>query len=126
MRYRYPSKLAAVIRLLEEMAAADVCDAVHILTPPHIHASLAQDCLKAGFHVMVEKPIAMNAQEGDAMCRAAKKAGKKVVVVLFGGCAIRAESALSAGVSLQGHHSRAPEGSERLETNGQPPSWMSH
>jgi hypothetical protein len=31
---------------------------------------------------------------------------------------MRAESALSAGVSLHGHHSRDPFGSDRLETIG--------
>ena len=65
---------------VEEMAAADVCDAAHILTPPHIHASLAQDCLKAGFHVMVEKPFALSSADCAAVEAAAQAAGRQVAV----------------------------------------------
>jgi predicted dehydrogenase len=32
-------------------------DIVHILTPPHTHKQIAQDCLSAGAHVFCEKPI---------------------------------------------------------------------
>lgn len=32
-------------------------DVVHILTPPQTHKSIATDCLKAGAHVICEKPI---------------------------------------------------------------------
>jgi predicted dehydrogenase len=33
-------------------------DVVHILTPPQTHKAIATDCLKAGAHVICEKPIA--------------------------------------------------------------------
>jgi len=33
-------------------------DVVHVLTPPHTHVMIAGDCLHAGCHVIVEKPIA--------------------------------------------------------------------
>ena len=36
----------AVYTDLEEMIAAGVCDAVHILTPPPLHQPLARRCLK--------------------------------------------------------------------------------
>lgn len=32
-------------------------DIVHILTPPHTHKAIAMDCLKAGAHVICEKPV---------------------------------------------------------------------
>ena len=46
-----------------DLIEARVCDAVHILTPPHLHHPLAIQCLKAGLHVLVEKPVATSAIE---------------------------------------------------------------
>jgi len=38
-------------------------DVVHVLTPPHTHVAVVTDCLNAGVHVIVEKPVApSNAQ----------------------------------------------------------------
>ena len=46
-----------------DLIDAGVCDAVHILTPPHLHHPLALQCLRGGLHVLVEKPVATSAQE---------------------------------------------------------------
>ncbi|MDR0639548.1 MAG: Gfo/Idh/MocA family oxidoreductase [Spirochaetaceae bacterium] len=51
-------------------------DLVSICTPPYTHAEIAIDCLKAGKHVIVEKPMAASLEECDAMIRAAKKSGR--------------------------------------------------
>jgi predicted dehydrogenase len=61
---------------LEEMLAAGVCDAVHILTPPDSHATLAKKCLKAGVHCLVEKPVALSVAETQEIQDVAEKAGK--------------------------------------------------
>jgi predicted dehydrogenase/nucleoside-diphosphate-sugar epimerase len=50
-------------------------DAVHILTPPHLHAGIAEQCLKAGVAVLVEKPVATSAEETRAMVAAAEASG---------------------------------------------------
>jgi predicted dehydrogenase len=50
-------------------------DLVSICTPPYTHAEIAVACLKAGKHVIVEKPMAASLEECDAMIRAAKKSG---------------------------------------------------
>jgi predicted dehydrogenase/nucleoside-diphosphate-sugar epimerase len=55
-------------------------DVVHILTPPDTHASLAIAALKSGCHVLVEKPLAMNAEEVDCISAAAAAAQKSVCV----------------------------------------------
>ena len=57
-------------------------DAVSVCTPNYLHYKPTVDALRAGKHVLVEKPMAMNAREAQAMCDAAKKA-KKVLTIGF-------------------------------------------
>ncbi|QBF31972.1 NAD-dependent epimerase/dehydratase family protein [Thalassococcus sp. S3] len=61
---------------VEDMQAEGGVDAVHILTPPDSHHDLTIDCLKAGLHCWVEKPVAISADQTRAMAQAAKAAGK--------------------------------------------------
>src|SRR5579859_1378547 len=55
-------------------------DVVHILTPPDTHAHLAIAALKSGCHVLVEKPLAINAEEVDRISDAAASAKKSLCV----------------------------------------------
>ena len=55
---------------------------VHVLTPHFLHKEHGIACLEAGFHVLTEKPIAITAEDGDAMIRAAKK-NKRQLGVIF-------------------------------------------
>ena len=64
---------------LDEMLAAHICDAVHILTPPDSHAALAKKCLNAGVHCLVEKPVALSAAETQDIRDVAEKARKLFV-----------------------------------------------
>lgn len=48
---------------VEDLIAAQICDAVHILTPPDLHHAMALHCLKARLHVVIEKPVALSATE---------------------------------------------------------------
>ena len=48
---------------------------ITIITPHNTHAKLALQCLKAGRHVVCEKPLAITTAECDAMIAAAKKSG---------------------------------------------------
>ena len=43
-----------------ELLSADVCDAVLIATPHYAHTTIGIDALKAGKHVLVEKPISVH------------------------------------------------------------------
>jgi len=56
-------------------------DLVSICTPPFCHAEIAIDCLNAGKHVIVEKPMAASLEECDAMIAAARKSGKVLSVI---------------------------------------------
>lgn len=58
----------------EVLARADV-HAVIIATPNFLHTPIALAAIKAGKHVMCEKPIAMSAPDALAMARAADAAG---------------------------------------------------
>lgn len=55
-------------------------DAVCIATYPGTHAEFSIKALEAGAHVFVEKPIAENLEDANAIVKAAEKANKKVVV----------------------------------------------
>jgi predicted dehydrogenase len=55
-------------------------DAVSVCTPNGLHAPATIAALKAGAHVMVEKPLAMNAREGKRMLDAAERYGKKLII----------------------------------------------
>jgi predicted dehydrogenase len=58
-----------------EMLRKSDVNLVTIITPHNTHAKLALQCLKAGRHVVCEKPLAITTAECDAMIAAARKSG---------------------------------------------------
>jgi predicted dehydrogenase/nucleoside-diphosphate-sugar epimerase len=56
-------RVPAVYQDLEAMLAAGGVDAVHLLVPPALHGPLAERCLRAGLHVLVEKPLVLTSAE---------------------------------------------------------------
>jgi predicted dehydrogenase len=67
----------------KKLLEMDEVDAVSVCTPNFLHMQPTIDALEAGKHVLVEKPLAMNATEGKAMVDAAKRTGKKLQVGLM-------------------------------------------
>ncbi len=61
------------------LAKSDV-DAVVIATPTNTHKEISIDCLKAGKHVLVEKPLARKYSEAKEILDVAKKS-KKILMV---------------------------------------------
>jgi predicted dehydrogenase len=55
-------------------------DAVAIATPVSTHFPLAQRCLEAGLHVMVEKPLARTVKEAQALIDLAERHGRVLMV----------------------------------------------
>ena len=55
------------------IASSDV-DIVHVATPPSSHHDLVLQALKAGKHVLCEKPLAMSLAQADEMVAAARQA----------------------------------------------------
>jgi len=69
-----------VVAELETALADPVIDLVVIATPNVLHARQAIAALKAGKHVVVDKPFAVTAAEARTMADAAKAAGKLLAV----------------------------------------------
>lgn len=70
-KHQIPSAFAGAKDLLKK---ADF-DAVTIVTPDAFHAPLTLECLKAGKHVLCEKPLALNYPDARRMVNAARKSG---------------------------------------------------
>lgn len=70
-KHKIPEASAGVKELLKK---ADF-DAVTIVAPDPFHAPLSIACLKAGKHVLCEKPLAVTYPDARKMVAAAKKAG---------------------------------------------------
>jgi len=64
----------------EMMAALPELDAVSVCTWNCAHAACTIAALKAGKHVLCEKPMAMNAEEAAAMIEAAEESGKLLMI----------------------------------------------
>jgi 1,5-anhydro-D-fructose reductase (1,5-anhydro-D-mannitol-forming) len=62
----------------QEMLADPAVDVVYIATPNALHAEQAIAALRAGKHVLAEKPIAMNAADAEAVVAAAAESGTKL------------------------------------------------
>lgn len=63
-----------------QMLKKEELDAVVVGTPNATHAPMSIAALDAGFHVLVEKPMAASLKEAQAMIDASKRAGKFLMV----------------------------------------------
>lgn len=59
-----------------EMLQDPDVEAVHIVTPPGLHAEMAVAALQAGRHVFVEKPLATTEGDAQAILDAARRSGR--------------------------------------------------
>lgn len=70
----------ACYRDFEALLADPEVDLVDLCVPNDAHGRMAIQALEAGKHVLVEKPIALQTAEADAMVAAASGAGKQLMV----------------------------------------------
>jgi UDP-N-acetyl-2-amino-2-deoxyglucuronate dehydrogenase len=70
-----------IIQDYRELLKLDEVDLVSICIPPQQHAEVTIDCLHAGKHVLLEKPMAMSLEECDRMIEAAEESGRILSVV---------------------------------------------
>jgi predicted dehydrogenase len=59
-------------------------DAVKIMTPDHLHATIAIDAMKKGKHVITHKPIANRLSEGRLAIETARRTGVKTHLLAWG------------------------------------------
>lgn len=64
----------------QDPIACDELDAVAVCLPTGLHAEVSVAALKAGKHVLCEKPMARNANEAQSMVDAAKQSGKTLMI----------------------------------------------
>jgi len=58
---------------LEKMLDDDEIEAVAVVTPPRTHLEIGLACLRAGKHVLMEKPLATSAADGRRLLETAKE-----------------------------------------------------
>jgi predicted dehydrogenase len=68
--------------LAEALSDASI-DAVYVATPVFLHAQQSIAALRAGKHVLCEKPVAMNYGEAAGMVSAAEKAGRTLGIAYY-------------------------------------------
>ena len=66
---------AACLTSLDELAARDDVDAVYIASPNLFHAPQAEQMLRAGKHVLLEKPACPDSETFQRLCRLAREQG---------------------------------------------------
>ncbi len=79
------SKLAGLFSVegndsLEKTLLNKVIDVVCVATPSHTHGDIALKALRAGKHVLVEKPMDITLEKTDALIEASHQLGKKLAV----------------------------------------------
>jgi len=65
---------------IDEMLNKGGFDYIDIALPTYLHAEVTIKALNKGYHVLCEKPMAMNSEECAKMIEAAKKAGKTLMI----------------------------------------------
>src|SRR5690606_6850673 len=90
-------EVANAFTSVDAMLASTDCNAVAIVSPDATHAPLTLQCLRAGRHVLCEKPLALNHEEALRMVEAAQ-AADRVNLVNFTYRSLPALQALAAVV----------------------------
>lgn len=81
IRVEYPE--VALFESLEEILGKESCGdiaAFVVATPAHTHRAIAKQLFEAGKHVLVEKPMALNVSDAQAIVQAADSSGKILMV----------------------------------------------
>src|SRR5208282_769780 len=85
---------------LEEALSDPAVHAVYVATPVFLHAPQTIHSLRAGKHVLCEKPMAMNESEACSMVRTAEETGRTLGVAYYRRAypkVLRAKQLLDAG-----------------------------
>lgn len=81
-RFQRVSGARRVYRTLDELLGAETdLDFIDLATPAHTHYALTKQALNAGLHVVVEKPLALCAEEGAELDQLARSRQRKLCVL---------------------------------------------
>ncbi len=104
---------------IDAVLADDRIDLVDVCLPPHLHFPITMAALKAGKHVVCEKPLVRSLADADALAEAAAAAGRQVFPVFqyrYGRATSQIEALLAAGLggkpyaaSLETHWNRGAD-----------------
>lgn len=72
----------AAVESVQDLLAQEI-DAVYIASPANVHHEHVLACIRAGKHVLCEKPLGMNVAEAERMAAAAGKAGVRLGTALM-------------------------------------------
>ncbi|PRD57475.1 Gfo/Idh/MocA family protein [Sphingobacterium gobiense] len=79
-KYQIPEKNCYNYENFDDLKDNPDIDAVYVITPNALHHDQVIRAAKAGKHVICEKPMGLNAKEGEEMVRACKEAKVKLLV----------------------------------------------
>jgi predicted dehydrogenase len=79
-KYSIPAQNCYSYDNVDEIKNNKDIDAVYVITPNALHKEHTIALAKAGKHVICEKPMAINAQEGQEMIAACKAAGVQLLI----------------------------------------------
>ena len=80
MKYNIPEKNCYNYQTFDQLKNNPDIDAVYVITPNALHKDQSIRVARAGKHVICEKPMAINAKDGQEMVDACKKANVKLLV----------------------------------------------
>lgn len=79
---KVPEKVAKY-KTYDAMIKSGLIDAVFVETPHFLHVPMAVKALKAGLHVLVDKPMSVQKSECEKLIKEAKKHRKQVFAMMF-------------------------------------------
>jgi predicted dehydrogenase len=74
-------EIPEVYNTWQELIRSDSIELVSIVTPPHLHAEIAMAALRAGKHVICEKPTALNVAEAENMFAVAQAVPNQLAII---------------------------------------------
>ena len=72
-----------VFTSFDQLLSSTEVDAVYLATPVFLHASQAIKALRAGKHVLVEKPMALSVAEAEEMVKVSRETGKTLATAYY-------------------------------------------
>ncbi|HEV7846270.1 MAG TPA: Gfo/Idh/MocA family oxidoreductase [Thermoleophilaceae bacterium] len=114
--------IARVHEGIEELVGDERVELVAVCTPPRQHAEAALTALRAGRHVLVEKPLCLDSDEGEALVAGAEGHPAQLCAVGFN--LRRHRQVLSAARALEeGRLGRLLMVRTHWSAAGRPPGW---